>query len=121
MKPDQGPQRYPTSGYIHPSELAPSQGPSTLGRLKRRNPPGMFTAEVLTSSTRSRCSDSRHGEEGSLMTMKMDLIWQDDGEIEYRASCADCSYQSGPFDDEETARAAWFGHACVRSGTPVSV
>jgi hypothetical protein len=55
------------------------------------------------------------------MTMKMDLIWQDDGEIEYRASCADCSYQSGPFDDEEAARASWFGHACVRFGSPVSV
>jgi hypothetical protein len=55
------------------------------------------------------------------MTMKMDLIWQDDGEIDYRASCAECTYQSGPCDDEETARAAWFGHVCVRSGSPVRV
>jgi len=55
------------------------------------------------------------------MTMKMDLIWQDDGEIEYRASCAECPYQSGPFEDEEAARASWFGHVCVRSGSPVSV
>ena len=55
------------------------------------------------------------------MTMKLDLIWQDDGDIEYRASCAECTYQSGPFDDEETARASWFGHACVRSGSPVGV
>jgi hypothetical protein len=55
------------------------------------------------------------------MTMNMDLIWQDDGENEYRASCAECSYLSGPFEDEETARASWFGHVCVRSGSPVRV
>jgi hypothetical protein len=81
----------------------------------------MFTAEVLTSAARPRCSDSPFGEEGPVMTMKMDLIWQDDCEIEYRASCAECSYQSGPFEDEETARASWFGHVCVRSGSPVRV
>jgi hypothetical protein len=52
------------------------------------------------------------------MTMKMDLIWQDDGESEYRASCAECSYQSGPVAGEETARVRWYGHVCVRSGSP---
>jgi hypothetical protein len=46
----------------------------------------LFTAEVLTAASRSRCSCIPFGEEGPLMTMKMDLIWQDDGEIEYRAS-----------------------------------
>jgi len=55
------------------------------------------------------------------MTMKLDLIWQDDGDIEYRASCTECTYLSGPFEDEETARASWFGHPCVRSGSPVGV
>jgi hypothetical protein len=81
----------------------------------------MFTVEMLTPATQSRCSDSPHGEEAPLMAMKMDLIWQDDGAIEYRASCAECTYQSGPFDDEEIARASWFGHVCVRSGSRVSV
>jgi len=51
------------------------------------------------------------------MSIKMDLIWQDNDTFEYRANCADCSYRSEPFDDEETARAAWFGHACVRVGS----
>jgi hypothetical protein len=54
------------------------------------------------------------------MAMTMDLIWQDDGVILYRAGCAACSYRSGPFDDEETARASWFGHVCVRSVSAVS-
>ncbi len=47
------------------------------------------------------------------MSMKLDLIWQDDDAIEYRAACIDCSFRSAPFDDEEMARAAWFGHACA--------
>jgi hypothetical protein len=81
----------------------------------------MFTTGVLTWATLSRFSNSRHGEEGPLMTMTMDLIWQDDGDIEFRASCTECTYQSGPFDNEETTRASWFGHVCVRFGSPVSV
>ncbi|MCX6434200.1 MAG: hypothetical protein NTX29_15990 [Actinobacteria bacterium] len=48
------------------------------------------------------------------MSMKMDLIWQDDDAIEYRANCTDCSFRSDPLDDEDAARAAWTGHACVR-------
>ena len=55
------------------------------------------------------------------MTMNMDLIWRDDGEIEYCASCAKCSYRSGPLEDEDAARASWFGHVCVMSGSPVGV
>jgi len=54
------------------------------------------------------------------MSMVMDLIWRDDGFIEYRAGCDECPYQSGPLDDEETARASWFGHVCVRAVSHVS-
>lgn len=54
------------------------------------------------------------------MTMKVDLIWRDDGGFEYRAGCTECSYRSGPFEDEESARASWFGHVCVRSGSRIS-
>jgi hypothetical protein len=46
------------------------------------------------------------------MSMRMDLIWQDDDVFEYRANCADCSYRSMPFANEETAAAAWYGHLC---------
>lgn len=55
------------------------------------------------------------------MTLNMDLIWRDDGGIEYRASCAKCSYRSEPLKDEDAARASWFGHVCVSPGSPVSV
>jgi hypothetical protein len=51
------------------------------------------------------------------MSIKLDLIWQDDDAIEYRANCSYCSYRSGSFDDEELARAAWFGHACDPVGS----
>jgi len=54
------------------------------------------------------------------MTMNLDLIWRDGGEIEYRASCTKCSYRSQPLDDEDAARASWFGHVCVISGSAVS-
>jgi hypothetical protein len=59
-------------------------------------------------------------EEVISMSMVMDLIWRDDGFIEYRAGCDECPYQSGPLDDEETARASWFGHVCVRAVSHVS-
>ena len=55
------------------------------------------------------------------MTMNMDLVWREDGHIEYRSCCAKCSYRSELLDDEDAARASWFGHACVMSGTAVSV
>jgi hypothetical protein len=51
------------------------------------------------------------------MSLRMDLIWQDDDVIEYRANCAGCSYRSMPFAEEETAAAAWLGHLCVRVGS----
>ncbi len=47
------------------------------------------------------------------MSMKLDLIWQDDDAIEYRATCNDCSFRSESSDDEEIARAAWLLHACA--------
>ena len=48
------------------------------------------------------------------MEMRIDLIWLDDGSVEYRASCGRCRYSSPPLEEEEAARAAWFGHVCVR-------
>jgi len=51
------------------------------------------------------------------MSMTMDLIWQDDDAILYRATCSECSYRSVPLPDEDMATAAWFGHVCVRVGS----
>jgi len=48
------------------------------------------------------------------MALKMDLIWRDDDALQFRAHCAECSYRSVPYDDEEMATAAWLGHVCVR-------
>lgn len=48
------------------------------------------------------------------MSMRLDMIWHEGDEMQYRASCAECTYQSGIVDDEDTAAAAWFGHVCVR-------
>jgi len=47
------------------------------------------------------------------MSMMMDLVWQDNGDIEFRSACADCRFTSGPFDDEDDARSAYVGHSCV--------
>ena len=49
------------------------------------------------------------------MTLKLDVIWQDDDSLQYRAHCANCSYRSAVFEDEEMATAAWFGHVCLQS------
>lgn len=54
------------------------------------------------------------------MSLRLDLVWQDDEAVQFHASCADCSFQSEPFHDEETARASWFGHVCVRPGSLAS-
>jgi hypothetical protein len=54
------------------------------------------------------------------MNMRVDLVWHDDGSLEYQASCAKCRYVSLPVADEEAARAAWFGHVCVWDRVPAA-
>lgn len=51
------------------------------------------------------------------MSMQVDLIFTDDDAIRFRTHCTACSFRSVPYDDEDMAAAAWFGHACVRVGS----
>lgn len=47
------------------------------------------------------------------MSMRIDMTWHDNDEMTFQASCADCAYVAGPFEDEESARDDWRGHQCA--------
>jgi hypothetical protein len=46
------------------------------------------------------------------MSMRIDMTWQENDVMTFQASCADCTYTSAPYEDEEHAREAFHGHAC---------